>query len=272
MWSQKVQSDQIAEQLREKYDKDSDYFELLSSWYSSGKFKRRTIPMIQKLKPYLQKDTIVLDAGCAAGAMSIELANTDVQRVDAADFSSVALQFARNNAIKYGLEGKIQFIESKLEQLAQVDDNTYDVVVAADIIEHIVVPSVFIREMWRVCKPGGIILIETPNTLFRQHPWYPKIEALCRRLHLPESRNLFPGSSKHDWGDYHVSLLKWTELVQLLQKDNWQIVEESAFGWWIQHGAADSIMHWLGNFDNLFGTKMRYYGSSDVLIIARKPK
>lgn len=267
-----MQPDQMIDQLREQYDSDREYFELLSSWYTSGKFKRRTDPIMQKLRTYLRADVVALDAGCAAGTMTIELARAGVQRIDAVDFSSVALEITRENIARYAVGDRVRLIEAKLEDLSMVPDNTYDIIVAADVIEHIVVPSVFIREMWRVCKPGGVMLVETPNTLFRQHPWYTSIDSWCRRLKLPASRNLFEGSSKHDWGNYHVSLLKWTDLVRLMRDERWEIVREDDFGWWIQYGAADTIMHWLGKLDRPFGTRFRYYGSADVLIIARKPE
>lgn len=44
-------------------------------------------------------------------------------------------------------------------------DNTADVVTARQILEHVDTQS-FIREVWRVLKPYGRLLIETPNSLF----------------------------------------------------------------------------------------------------------
>jgi 2-polyprenyl-3-methyl-5-hydroxy-6-metoxy-1,4-benzoquinol methylase len=265
-----MQTDQLIDQLKGEYDSDNAYFELLSSWYNSGQFQRRTAPMIKRLRPYLRADMVALDAGCAAGAMAIELAKAGVQRIDAVDFSATALRFARDNAVRHGVVDRITFFESKLEQLSQIADNTYDLIVAADVIEHIVVPAEFIREMWRVCKPGGILLVETPNTLFRQHPWYPAIEAICRRLQLSESRNLFPIDANNNWERYHVSLLKWPQLVQLVRDNNWEVIQQTSFGWWIQFGAADQLMSWLSKLGSLFGSEIRYYGSTDVLISARK--
>jgi 2-polyprenyl-3-methyl-5-hydroxy-6-metoxy-1,4-benzoquinol methylase len=266
-----MQVDQILDRLKDEYDSDDAYFELLSSWHDSGRFGRRTRPILRQLHSFLQPSTIALDAGCAAGAMGIELAKAGVAHVDAVDFSSMALRFARMNAAKHGVADRVRFIESKLEQLNHTADNTYDVIVAADVIEHIVVPSAFIDEMWRVCKPNGVMLIETPNALFRQHPWYPAIERFCRHLGLPQSHNLFPTDPAHNWDRYHVSLLKWPELEQLLQEHRWAVVQACTFGWWMQPGAADTLMAWLGKLGNLLNTNLKYYGSSDVVIIARKP-
>jgi SAM-dependent methyltransferase len=42
-------------------------------------------------------------------------------------------------------------------------DNSYDFVVTLEGIEHLVFPSRFLQELCRVTKPGGSIIISTPN-------------------------------------------------------------------------------------------------------------
>jgi 2-polyprenyl-3-methyl-5-hydroxy-6-metoxy-1,4-benzoquinol methylase len=260
------------EQLRASYDQDTEYFEQLSAWHNSGLFARRVEPLLRFLRPYLYPETAVLDAGCAAGAMAIEIAKAGVRRVEAVDFSATAIKMAHQNAVHHQVIDQIRFFESKLESMTSICDDTYDLIVAADVIEHIVAPDSFIREMWRVCRPGGIILIETPNTLFRHHHWYPRIASLCSFLHLPQSQNLFSVSSNHNWGNYHVSLLSWPELIVLLRAEKWDIVREVSFGWWLRLGAADKIMSLIGRIDSVATAKFRYYGNTDVVIIAQKPK
>jgi 2-polyprenyl-3-methyl-5-hydroxy-6-metoxy-1,4-benzoquinol methylase len=46
-----------------------------------------------------------------------------------------------------------------------IDDGTADVVVAAETIEHLENPWAFMRALVRVAKPGGWILVTTPNQL-----------------------------------------------------------------------------------------------------------
>ena len=43
------------------------------------------------------------------------------------------------------------------------DDNVFDLVVSYSVIEHLYDPQNFLSEIFRVMKPGGIVLIETPN-------------------------------------------------------------------------------------------------------------
>lgn len=48
-------------------------------------------------------------------------------------------------------------------------DGTADLVVALDLIEHIIDPEKFARECFRVLSPGGRVLINTPNIQYWRH-------------------------------------------------------------------------------------------------------
>lgn len=42
-------------------------------------------------------------------------------------------------------------------------DNTYDMVIAGEVLEHLINPYQAVREFYRIIKPNGTILISTPN-------------------------------------------------------------------------------------------------------------
>jgi ubiquinone/menaquinone biosynthesis C-methylase UbiE len=48
------------------------------------------------------------------------------------------------------------------------DSNSFEVVISSECIEHTLMPQKAIKEMCRVCRPGGIVCITSPNKL-----WYP---------------------------------------------------------------------------------------------------
>lgn len=50
-----------------------------------------------------------------------------------------------------------------LEKEIQVDDNTADIVIAGEVIEHIKNSKLLISEIKRVLKPGGYLILSTPN-------------------------------------------------------------------------------------------------------------
>jgi 2-polyprenyl-3-methyl-5-hydroxy-6-metoxy-1,4-benzoquinol methylase len=66
------------------------------------------------------------------------------------------------------------FISMNIPPLTGLADNAYDVVVSFQVIEHIADDSLFLSEIHRVLKPGGIALITTPNRRLSltRNPWH----------------------------------------------------------------------------------------------------
>lgn len=68
----------------------------------------------------------------------------------------------------------VTFKQAVVPPFKGIDDNSFDVVVSFQVIEHIEDDEFFLREIHRVLKPGGKAVISTPNikmTLTR-NPWH----------------------------------------------------------------------------------------------------
>jgi len=61
---------------------------------------------------------------------------------------------------------RIKTIQCDLNQGFPVGSASFDVVTAGEIIEHMIDESAFLRECRRVLKPGGRLVVTTPNLAF----------------------------------------------------------------------------------------------------------
>jgi len=99
----------------------------------------------------------VLDAGCGSGYGSAELAKTGAS-VTGADVSGEAVTYARE---QFGAQG-IRFVEAPCESLP-FEPESFDLVTAFEVIEHLERWQELLTEANRVLKPGGVLLVSTPN-------------------------------------------------------------------------------------------------------------
>lgn len=65
----------------------------------------------------------------------------------------------------------VKFVEADLNQQFPVEDDSSDVVVACEIIEHLENHFHFLRELARVVRPGGHVVVSTPNEHNIQCRW-----------------------------------------------------------------------------------------------------
>jgi ubiquinone/menaquinone biosynthesis C-methylase UbiE len=78
----------------------------------------------------------------------------------------------------YSLPGKCEFRQDSLEELAGLADNSFDLVVSFETLQHIPKPEDFIAEAYRVLRPGGRFIACVPNQWVDQSDRGPKPTAL----------------------------------------------------------------------------------------------
>ena len=68
----------------------------------------------------------------------------------------------------------VEFRKQLLPSLAGIADNTFDFALTFQVIEHIQDDKTFIKEIHRVLKPGGIMMLTTPNRpmSLTRNPWH----------------------------------------------------------------------------------------------------
>jgi 2-polyprenyl-3-methyl-5-hydroxy-6-metoxy-1,4-benzoquinol methylase len=97
----------------------------------------------------------VLDIACGEGYGAAGLAKAGAASVVGVDISPEACETARQ---KYGLDARAGNAQS-----IPLDDQSVDVVVSFETIEHVEDPAAFVRECVRVLVPSGILVVSTPN-------------------------------------------------------------------------------------------------------------
>ena len=99
----------------------------------------------------------VLDIGCGGGLLSEEFARKGAS-VTGVDLSPVAIEAAKKHAEESGLE-----IDYRNCALADIKEKDYDIVVCAEMLEHVNDISLMIAESAAKVKKGGLYLFETIN-------------------------------------------------------------------------------------------------------------
>ncbi len=125
----------------------------------------------------------VLEAGCGSGLFGLALATLGcmVTAVDLSDQMVTNVQDAATMMANAGYRIQVTANQQDITALA-LGDNTFDVAFNEGVIEHWVRREERIqvlREMVRVVKPGGRVVVCIPNNA---HPWYPWWHLLQRTV------------------------------------------------------------------------------------------
>lgn len=102
----------------------------------------------------------VLDLGCSDGALSARL-RAQGHHVTAVDLAPVG-----------GVEGRVdRFVQGNLDEgiPAEVGDG-FDLVLAADVLEHVRAPERVLADARRLLRPDGRVIVSVPNFAH----WYPR--------------------------------------------------------------------------------------------------
>ncbi|MGW0554002.1 class I SAM-dependent methyltransferase [Streptomyces sp. NPDC002926] len=127
--------------------------------------------LIGELHPGLD----LLDVGCGPGTITADLAELVAPgRVTAVDAAEDVLAQARETAVERGLD-HVRFAVADVHALDFPDDS-FDVVHAHQVLQHVGDPVQALREMRRVCRPGGIVAARDSD--YGAFTWFPEVPAL----------------------------------------------------------------------------------------------
>jgi SAM-dependent methyltransferase len=106
----------------------------------------------------------VLDVGCNTGYGTLRFVPV-AGRVVGVDVSPRAIEAALERAP----DGRPEFIVTSGFDLPFADAS-FDLVTSFQVLEHVPDPGAFLRELARVARPGGTVILATPNAATRLDP------------------------------------------------------------------------------------------------------
>lgn len=175
---------------------------------------KKIISEIQKTFP--NKESIKIgEFGCAQGNISLMLAELGYTTF-AFDINRTFLEYSK---MKYR-KGKINWILANIDDLP-VKKDTFDVIILGEVIEHCAYPEDIIVKTLTTLRPGGRIIITTPNgsKIGNGLPTFRQIvskEYLVAKQFGPD-------------GDFHLFLFELHEIPDIIP-DNSKIIKQGYLG------------------------------------------
>lgn len=213
----------------------------------------------------------VLDVGCGDGQYGIlfkkKIKCDSIWGIDGVD--------ARLNAAKK--KGVNQIISADLEKKWPIKSNSFNVVISNQVIEHILDIDHFIKEIYRILKPGGYCVISTEN-LSSWHNIFALIlgfqdfsHHILKKRHISNPLSLHYGEKTCTWSgrDHsgvddtaypHIKILTYKSLIRAFLEYKFEFVSGKGNGYYPLFGFFGALV-----------SRIDPYHSHFITIKVRKP-
>jgi len=110
-----------------------------------------------------------------------------------------------------------------LNNKVKLKDNSVDIVIAGEILEHLINPFKFLLELRRILKKGGELILSTPNITClksRIKMIFGKLPTNCAKAFATKEDTLF----------FHKVDFNWESLKELVEKAGFKIIYKQNTG------------------------------------------
>ena len=136
-----------------------DFYEIPSVPVRSGQLRtRRLLVLLAGILRTAERPLRIVDVGCGDGMcteLTAELAREDGHHVAGVDWAAAPL--------KQAAERGLTLVRGSLETGLPFASGSVDVVILSEVVEHLVDPDGGLAELYRVLRPGGHLVLSTPN-------------------------------------------------------------------------------------------------------------
>jgi SAM-dependent methyltransferase len=180
------------------------------------------------LLPHLRAGLDLLDLGCGPGSLTADLARRVAPgRVIGIDSAVTPLDEARAAAAAAGVEVEVRVGDAYAIDLP---DDSVDVVHAHQLLQHVADPVAVLREMARVCRPGGLVAARDAD--YAAMTWAPADPRLDRWLEIYRATARANGAEP----DAGRALLGWAHAAGLTEvtatASTWCFATPEDRRWW----------------------------------------
>ena len=165
-------------------------------------------------------DDVVLDVGCASGRQVFQIA----KKIKAGHGIDIAQSFI-DEANRYKTErGFVNtFFTRAVGETLPYEDQQFTKIICAEVLEHVFDKDTALREMLRVLRPGGTLVITVPNLNADGTLWGRFLRLIGVRSFVPMTE--FSDKELKNHGDAHVREFTRVSLTKWLKTNNLKILD-----------------------------------------------
>ncbi len=149
----------------------TEYYDTVAEEYDYQFYgKKDPYPTLQYRQNYfldlidaekLPHGAAALDIGCGPGELVFDLSRRSFSVVGM-DISARMIQICRDKMNRRSWPAPIPFLVGDIERLP-FPDNSFDLVTAAGVVEYLTGDSLWVAELHRILKPGGLLVLNVTN-------------------------------------------------------------------------------------------------------------
>lgn len=218
---------------------------------------------VGRIAPYLSGRW--LDYGCAEGGYAEVLLNSGVSSLVGVDVEVGRIKQAAARRIP-----NAEFRAFNGRELEFLDDS-FDGAFVNEVLEHVVDEQASLRSIYRVLRPGGYLVLISPNR------WFPfeGHGTTIMGVEVPFPTPVIPWLPERLTGDWLHARNYWPRQLAQKAKDVGFEIQEIGFIWpvfdqfrWLPSPVIHAYRRWIERLDDIPG--IRRFGLS-TLVVATKP-